>query len=225
MTSLTLHPSLQKRHVLVTVGVLCAHGIALWLLLMAFQRPTPPSIVPADIVVQWVTLATPVPTPPSPPQPTPVHKPQPKVVRPTALPTPAPVSTTTDTPVAASTATSASDSPPTQTAAPAAASVVAAPVAAPKLELPSSDASYLNNPRPPYPPLSKRLGEQGKVVLRVYIETNGSASQAEIRTSSGYDRLDQTALKTVLSWRYVPGKRNGVPEAMWFNVPIQFVLE
>jgi periplasmic protein TonB len=29
----------------------------------------------------------------------------------------------------------------------------------------------------------------------------------------------------VLRWRYVPGKRNGVPEGMWFNVPISFVLE
>jgi protein TonB len=100
-----------------------------------------------------------------------------------------------------------------------------APPAPPRVELPSSSADYLNNPRPPYPPLSKRLGEQGKVVVRVFIEANGAASKAEIRSSSGYDRLDQTALQTVLKWRYAPGKRNGVAEAMWFNVPISFVLE
>ena len=69
------------------------------------------------------------------------------------------------------------------------------------------------------------MGEQGKVVVRVFIETDGTASKAEIRTSSGYDRLDQTALQTVLRWRYVPGKRAGVAEAMWFNIPISFVLE
>ena len=90
---------------------------------------------------------------------------------------------------------------------------------------PSTDADYLNNPRPAYPPLSKRLGEEGKVVLRVLIEADGSASKAEIRSSSGYDRLDQAALQTVLRWRYLPGKRGGVAEAMWFNVPINFVLE
>jgi protein TonB len=73
--------------------------------------------------------------------------------------------------------------------------------------------------------LSKRLGEQGKVILRVLIEVDGTAKQAEIRTSSGYDRLDQTALQTVLSWKYVPGKVNGEAKAMWFNVPIHFVLE
>jgi protein TonB len=46
-----------------------------------------------------------------------------------------------------------------------------------------------------------------------------------VAESSGYDRLDQAAVSTVLKWRYVPGKRGGVPEAMWFNVPINFVLE
>jgi protein TonB len=93
------------------------------------------------------------------------------------------------------------------------------------VELPSSDAAYLNNPRPSYPALSRRLGEQGKVVVRVLIGVDGKAQQAEIRSSSGYDRLDQAALATVRSWRYVPGTRGGVPEAMWFNVPINFVLE
>ena len=73
--------------------------------------------------------------------------------------------------------------------------------------------------------MSKRLNEQGKVIVRAFIEVNGTASKAEIRTSSGFERLDQTALQTVLKWRYVPGKRAGTPEAMWFNIPINFVLE
>jgi periplasmic protein TonB len=93
------------------------------------------------------------------------------------------------------------------------------------VQLPSSSAAYLNNPRPPYPPLSRRLGEQGKVVVRVFIETDGTASRAEVQQSSGFERLDRTAVETVLRWRYVPGKRAGVAEAMWFNIPINFVLE
>ncbi|TSE19814.1 hypothetical protein Tsedi_02149 [Tepidimonas sediminis] len=101
----------------------------------------------------------------------------------------------------------------------------APPAPPPKIELPSASAAYLNNPPPAYPALSRRLGEQGRVVLRVRIEPDGTASAAEIRTSSGYERLDKAALEAVLRWRYVPGKRDGVPEAMWFLVPIQFVLE
>ncbi|WP_367184574.1 energy transducer TonB [Tepidimonas sp.] len=63
------------------------------------------------------------------------------------------------------------------------------------------------------------------MIVRVRIEADGTASAAEIRTSSGFERLDQAALQTVLRWTYVPGKRDGVPQAMWYLIPIQFVLE
>jgi protein TonB len=93
------------------------------------------------------------------------------------------------------------------------------------VELPSTVADYLNNPKPRYPLLSKRAGEQGRVLVHVLIGADGLAQQADVKTSSGFERLDQAALTTVLKWRYVPGKRGGVAEAMWFNVPINFVLE
>jgi protein TonB len=93
------------------------------------------------------------------------------------------------------------------------------------IELPSASAAYLHNPPPAYPPLSRRLGETGKVTLRVLVRTDGSAGAVEIYHSSGYARLDQAAQQAVQRWRFVPGKRNGVPQEMWFLVPIQFVLE
>jgi protein TonB len=139
---------------------------------------------------------------PSPPLPAPTSEPSPLVVQAApAAPAPQAIEATT------------------------VAAAPAAPPAPARIELPSSDAAYLNNPKPSYPALSRRLGEQGKVVVRVLIGVDGTAQQAEIRNSSGYDRLDQAALATVRSWRYVPGKRNGVAEAMWFNVPINYVLE
>lgn len=94
-----------------------------------------------------------------------------------------------------------------------------------KLQLPSSVADYLNNPAPIYPAMSQRLGEQGKVVVRVLISKDGSARQGEVLQSSGFDRLDQAALRAVMGWRYVPGQRAGVPQDMWFNVPINFALK
>ena len=99
------------------------------------------------------------------------------------------------------------------------------PQGAPAFSLPSSEAHGLNNPKPAYPRMSRRLNEQGQVVIRVFVAADGSAQQGEIKTSSGYDRLDQEALRTVLRWRFVPGQRFGTPEAMWFNVPVNFVLE
>ena len=110
------------------------------------------------------------------------------------------------------------------TAAPATAAP-SAQLSPPPVQLPSSDADYLQNPAPPYPSLSKRLNEQGKTIIKVLIGADGLPQRAEIVRSSGFERLDQAALATVMRWRYVPGKRGGVAEAMWFNVPINWVLE
>lgn len=98
-------------------------------------------------------------------------------------------------------------------------------VVAARVEGPSSVAEHLRNPKPDYPTQSRRLGEQGQVVLRVLVGHDGAAQEAQVHRSSGHDRLDRAALATVMAWRYVPGKRGGVPESMWMDVPIQFVLE
>jgi protein TonB len=94
-----------------------------------------------------------------------------------------------------------------------------------EVTLPSQSAAYLNNPPPAYPAISKRLGEQGRVVVRVLIDENGLPQQAELQTSSGHARLDQAALNAVMSWHYVPGRKAGRAQAMWFNVPITFDLK
>jgi protein TonB len=96
---------------------------------------------------------------------------------------------------------------------------------APSLVEPSADADYLKNPPPTYPRASRRLGEQGTVIVRVFISTQGLPEKAEVRTSSGFAGLDQAALEAVQRWRFVPGRRSGTPEAMWFNIPVRFVLE
>lgn len=57
------------------------------------------------------------------------------------------------------------------------------------------------------------------------IGADGLPFSAQLLKSSGFERLDQAAYTAVMRWRYVPGKRNGVPSAMAFNVPINWVLE
>jgi TonB family protein len=94
-----------------------------------------------------------------------------------------------------------------------------------KIIPPVTHASFLNNPPPPYPRQSRRLGEQGRVVLAVEIDINGAASQAMVSMSSGYPRLDRTALETVLKWRFIAGNNDGVPQKMWVTIPINFILE
>jgi len=183
--------------------------------------------VPVEVLSEIITPPAPKVEPPA-PQPKPPEPIQrPVVPRKHETPPPAPKLAAAPDPTPAPNAPTATAEPqpaPPPVSAPVA--VAPAPPPAPaRVELPSSNADYLQNPKPVYPPVSKRLGEQGKVIVRVLIAVDGSAQDAQVKESSGYDRLDRAALETVLKWRYVPGKRGGVPEAMWFNVPIHFVLE
>jgi protein TonB len=87
------------------------------------------------------------------------------------------------------------------------------------------NAGYLNNPTPPYPPQSRRRGEEGKVILRVLVSKEGFALQVEVDTSSGSNRLDESALNTVRMWRFIPASRGGVAIDSWVRVPVLFRLE
>ena len=46
--------------------------------------------------------------------------------------------------------------------------------------------------------MTQRLNEQGTVRLRVLIGVGGVAQKAEVKQSSGYERLDKLALETAL---------------------------
>jgi len=87
------------------------------------------------------------------------------------------------------------------------------------------DADYLHNPKPVYPHASRRLGEQGKVLLRVFVSAAGLAEKVEVKLSSGFARLDQAAEDAVSQWRFVPAKRGETAIAAWVQVPITFQLE
>ena len=87
------------------------------------------------------------------------------------------------------------------------------------------DAGYLNNPAPPYPPASRRLGEEGKVILRVRVSPEGNADEVELMTSSGSPRLDDSARRTVRRWQFIPARRGGTAVESWVLVPILFKLE
>lgn len=154
---------------------------------------------------------------PAPAKPQPVVKPQP-VARPRpAAATPAPVIEATQSAVPAPAAPLAAP-PEIKPAAP------AAPAAEPVSQA-RFDADYLRNPAPPYPPLARRMGEEGKVMLRVAVNALGSADSVEIKTSSGSNRLDEAARKTVLNWKFIPAKRGETAIASWVLVPIIFKLE
>ena len=91
--------------------------------------------------------------------------------------------------------------------------------------MPNADASELNNPKPPYPTISRRLGEQGRVILKACVSSVGDIDSLSLIKSSGFDRLDRIALETVQRWKFIPARRGQQPVAMCYQLPIQFTLE
>ncbi|MBI3374820.1 MAG: energy transducer TonB [Betaproteobacteria bacterium] len=162
-------------------------------------------------------------TPPKLEQPQDLPKPMPVVKQPIRKIEPLPpqpiLATTEPTPVPAR-----FDAPaPAPTPAAPPAPVAAAPPPAPAIP-PNFTADYLNNPAPSYPALSRRMGEEGKVVLRVFVNQQGLPTQVQIRTSSGFSRLDDISLETVKQWKFMPARRGEQPIGAWVLVPISFSL-
>jgi protein TonB len=78
----------------------------------------------------------------------------------------------------------------------------AVPVSAPVL---NATAQY--NAPPVYPQLSRKLREQGTVVLELTVLVNGTVADVIVLQSSGYPRLDQAALSAVQHWHYQAARR------------------
>jgi protein TonB len=87
------------------------------------------------------------------------------------------------------------------------------------------DADYLANPKPAYPVASRRMGEEGKVILRVKVSHGGAPLEVEIRQSSGFPRLDDAARNAVEHWRFVPARRGDEAIESWVSVPVVFSLQ
>jgi protein TonB len=227
MTSRPQPASPARRNLWIATGIVALHVALVWALQNGLQIRSAQMLVPVALLSELLATQA-LPPAPQTPKPAPVlataQRPF-KAAAPLSPLAPAPASpvppaaeasliATTNTPAAPETASAS--------VAPARTAAAQAPGVPSALQLPSSNADYLQNHKPPYPPLSARLGETGKTVYKVWIGVDGKPQRAELVSSSGFARLDQAAYDTVMGWRYVPGQRGGVPELMAFNVPIHW---
>jgi protein TonB len=180
---------------------------------------------PREVSVSFIT-PEPVPAPPK-PQPLP---PRPKTVPVVKKAVRPPVPVVKNEP--APQAITAPPAPP-EPAAPAipAAPVPSAPAAPPAPPAPpqprtiTSGIQYLQEPEPVYPSISKRIGEEGKAVLRVLVNDKGHPERVEIQQSSGFARLDEAARKAVLRALFKPFIEDGKAVAAYAVIPIRFQLD
>ncbi|MDO8268911.1 MAG: TonB family protein [Moraxellaceae bacterium] len=216
--SLTSHGAFKAVRHSVAVAVIAVHAVvvvSLWQ-----QAPAPAPVMAAPVMVSFVSapVAEPLPQPPvvvAPETPVRVLATE----RASQASANAPVVTPAIPPVPA-------DVVPADAAPAADVAVRAEAVAPPVAQTPPSfGAAYLNNPKPVYPMVSRRLAEKGVTRLRVLVSTEGRPQQVDIERSSGSARLDRAAQATVRDWKFVPAREGEKAVAGWVIVPINWNLE
>lgn len=168
-------------------------------------------------------------TPEKAPEPT-QPKPQPAAPKTVAVvkrnitpPRPTPVVNNTPSEAAISVPTPAPQPP--QREEPVAAAAPVAPAAAPaQPRTITSGVEYIQPPDVKYPAVSKRMGEEGKAIIRVLINEKGRAERAEVQKSSGSSRLDDAARQAVMRSLFKPYMEDGKPMPVFAIVPINFQL-
>jgi protein TonB len=86
-------------------------------------------------------------------------------------------------------------------------------------------SNYLSNPAPRYPPMSRRLGEEGKILFKVFVDTEGKVKDITIQQTSGFKRLDEAALEAIRGWTFTPARRGEEKIAAWVIIPFVWSLK
>lgn len=202
--------------------IVIAHALVLYGIYSGLLHRVVNSAVPAEVFVSFVAPPPPKPAPPL------VPLAEVQTLPPPAVTAPLPVISIAPLENAISAAAPAA--PVAEKAAPAAANAVAAaPAAAPAAPVAgprtiTSGVEYLRAPQPEYPALSKRMGEQGKVVLRILVNEKGLPDQVTVQTSSGFARLDEAGRQAALRALFKPHTEDGRPVAVFVIVPLNFQL-
>jgi protein TonB len=195
-------------------------AVLAWPLSQSLEIPPPePLTVRLIEALQATPEPLPVVSPPAPP---------PKPAKPKPQQTP-PVLAMTPEQQAPTAAPAVVAAPPVAAPSPAPAAVAPAPPAVSAAPAPVTparfDAAYLQNLERKYPPLSRRLGEEGKVLLKVLVGKDGHPAAVDIEKSSNFRRLDEAARQAVASWRFTPARRGDEAIEASVIVPIVFRLQ
>jgi len=213
-------PPGQRRAVV--VAILALHVAAAWGLLQVEQvrralAETSPLFV--DLIAPPAPEKPPEPPPPPPPRPVPKVPPPPTPIV-SVAPSPAPAPFIAPPPPVEP----VPPEPEVVAVAPAPPAPPAPPPPPPK-EIPASAIQYLEPPSVVYPRASRRFNEAGRVIVRVYVDTDGMPRTVQVVQSSGFPRLDEAAVAGVQKARFRPYTENGRPTAGWARIPLDFDLE
>ncbi len=83
---------------------------------------------------------------------------------------------------------------------------------------------HAHNPKPDYPVALRDRGLSGVVWLRVWVDANGRPKEIELAKGSGYRLFDESALRAVQQWRFIPAKNDHQSLASWVEFAVRFVI-
>jgi protein TonB len=199
------------------VLIVAAHTLVLYGIYSGLLHRVAQSALPQEVFVSFIAPPPPKPAPLLPLAQVPTLPP-PAISAPTTAISIAPLENAITLPPPAA---AAAEKPATPTVA-AAAPAAPAPAAGPRTV--TSGVEYLQAPRPVYPTLSKRMGEQGTLVLRILVNEKGLPDQVQVQTSSGFARLDEAGRQAALHALFKPYLEDGRPVAVFVIVPLNFTL-
>lgn len=198
-------PAFSSGRAWTIVAIVLLHAVLVWALTNSLARQTVQP-VPKPLSARFLPDdMTPSDPPPPPPR-------DPRIIE--SIPTDMPLPNLPASPGAISTVATPTPTGP---------ELRVAPPPEPVIVLPQIPAGGLSAPA--YPSQEIRMGHTGTVMISVLIQADGRVGEVRLERSSGYARLDQAAITEAHRWQFTPGTRDGVPVAMWKQMPVTFRLE
>lgn len=206
------------------LGLSAGLHVVLLLLPLSLAPRIPPTYPPVELVM---TLAPPPPATTPAPRPAAPEPPKPRLKPTKPPPRPRPVLTA---PEPARTFIPQPPMPPAPPAPVARSRPGPAPAAAgppgPLLTTfgSATGPAFLRRVLPEYPELAKRLGKEGRVVLRLHLDARGNLQRVEVVERAGYG-FEEAAITAVKQSAFRPAMVDGEPRACIALLPIRFVLK
>ena len=84
--------------------------------------------------------------------------------------------------------------------------------------------TFIHRVMPVYPMLARKLGKEGKVILKLLIDMNGKLQNVEVVEPAGFG-FTEAAVAAVKNSTYEPASRNGVKVTTTALLPVRFYLQ
>jgi len=85
-------------------------------------------------------------------------------------------------------------------------------------------AKPISQPVALYPESAKLAGQEGRVLIKAFIDKEGNVTKTRVVRSSGFPELDQAAQEAVMKMKFEPARRGNVTEESTVGIPINFSL-